>query len=38
MEELKYPVLQKELDDNAHELNEAQRTELARWIDTLDRL
>ncbi len=38
MDELKYPVLLKELDDNAHELTDTQRADLARWIDTLDRL
>jgi len=38
LEAMKYPVLVKELDDDAKQLTEDQTKELARWIDTLDRL
>jgi len=38
LEEMKYPVLVKELDDDAKQLTDDQTAELARWIDTLDRL
>ena len=36
--ELKYPVTLKHLGDAPRGLNKSERAELARWIDTLDRL
>lgn len=35
---MKYPVTVRQLDDDAQQLNDQQAAELARWIDTLDRL
>ncbi len=36
--EMKYPVLVRELDEDQWQLNAEQTAELARWIDSLDRL
>lgn len=35
---LNYPVTTRDLGDNSRELNETELGELARWIDSLDRL
>ncbi len=36
--EMKYPVVLRELDEDQWQLNAEQTAELARWIDSLDRL
>lgn len=38
LSDMKYPVSVKPLGDEPRELNDLEREELARWIDTLDRL
>ena len=38
LEQMKYPVISKELDGDARYLNDEELAELVRWIDTLDRL
>jgi len=38
LQQMKYPVIAKELDGDARYLNDEELAELVRWIDTLDRL
>ncbi|MCH5376980.1 MAG: PDZ domain-containing protein, partial [Planctomycetes bacterium] len=38
LQEMKYPALVKELEDDARQLTDEQNAELTRWIDALDRL
>jgi hypothetical protein len=38
LRELKYPVVLKELPDGTSENDDAMHDEIARWLDTLDRI
>ena len=35
---MKFPVTTKELDGKPRQLNKKEREQLARWVDTLDRI
>ena len=37
LSEMKYPVTVKDLGEEERPLNDDERAELVRWIDTLDR-
>jgi serine protease Do len=38
LRELRYPVVERKLDDKASYLNDVQLAEFLRWLDTLDRI